>query len=226
MVTKLQHASQEVTRPDTFRRVLRGIHMPITALISAEDQRASLTPRELEVLALVARGDSNKLIAKILDIAEGTVKTHLTAVFRKLNVGSRTQASQVAAHMPEVSDEQVRKVLGGQLSIGNRLTGGTRCYLPAGKLLFSKGAITDALYYVVRGIVYLEELSIERGQGALVGEMGLFSSDNRRVCTARCKTDCALVSVTAKDAMRICLQDPSFALYVAGLITRRLQGGE
>jgi len=84
MVTKLQHASQEVTRPDTFRRVLRGIHMPITALISAEDQRASLTPRELEVLALVARGDSNKLIAKILDIAEGTVKTHLTAVFRKL----------------------------------------------------------------------------------------------------------------------------------------------
>jgi DNA-binding CsgD family transcriptional regulator len=200
--------------------------MPSSALVSAEDQRSSLTPRELEVLALVARGDSNKTIAKTLDIADGTVKTHLTAVFRKLNVGSRTQASQVAAHMPEVTDEQVRKVLGGQLSIGSRLSGGTRCYLPEGKLLFSKGATTDALYYIVRGTVHLEELGIDRGPGALVGEMGLFSSDNRRVCTARCKTDCVLVSVTAKDAMRICLQDPSFSLYVAGLITRRLQGGE
>lgn len=192
----------------------------------AETPPAGLTRRELEVLALLARGEPNKSIAALLKIADGTVKTHLTAVFRKLNVTSRIQASRAAARMDEVSDEQVRKVIAGQLSIGSRLAGGRRRSLAAGTLLFRKGAITDALYYVVWGTVHLEELGIDRGPRSLVGEMGLFSSDNRRSCTARCKTDCELVSVTAKNAVRICLLDPSFAFYVTGLITRRLQGEE
>ncbi len=52
----------------------------------------SLTGRQLEVLRLLARGLPNKLIARELDLSEGTVKVHLLAIFRTLNVNNRTEA--------------------------------------------------------------------------------------------------------------------------------------
>ena len=60
----------------------------------ANDQ--ALSPRELEVLALVARGTSNKLIARDLRISETTVKTHLLHIFTKLGVDDRTAAVTLA----------------------------------------------------------------------------------------------------------------------------------
>jgi DNA-binding NarL/FixJ family response regulator len=52
----------------------------------------SLSPRELDVLRLVAEGRSNPEIARALVIGEATVKTHLVHVFEKLEVGDRTRA--------------------------------------------------------------------------------------------------------------------------------------
>ena len=56
----------------------------------------TLTTRELEVLALVADGNSNKVVARTLSIAEGTVKSHVNAVLRKLDAADRTQAVTIA----------------------------------------------------------------------------------------------------------------------------------
>ncbi|MEH3076169.1 MAG: LuxR C-terminal-related transcriptional regulator [Quadrisphaera sp.] len=56
------------------------------------EPQASLTPREAEVLALVALGRSNSDIAAELSISEPTVKSHLVHVFTKLDVTSRTAA--------------------------------------------------------------------------------------------------------------------------------------
>jgi len=53
----------------------------------------ALSERERQVLALVARGLPNKLIARELSISEKTVKTHLTSVFRVIGVTDRTQAA-------------------------------------------------------------------------------------------------------------------------------------
>ena len=54
---------------------------------------ASLTDREREILDLIAKGLSNKLIARELDITEGTVKVHVKHLLRKLNLRSRVEAA-------------------------------------------------------------------------------------------------------------------------------------
>ncbi len=59
---------------------------------SEAGQRPHLTTREQEVLEHVARGQSNREIARLLYISEKTVKNHLTSIFRKISVDDRTQA--------------------------------------------------------------------------------------------------------------------------------------
>ena len=60
---------------------------------SAMDQ---LTPREQEILCLLAEGQSNKVIARNLGISDGTVKLHVKAILRKLSVHSRVEAAVIA----------------------------------------------------------------------------------------------------------------------------------
>lgn len=55
-----------------------------------------LSEREAEVLTLIARGSSNKIIADTLNIGQSTVKTHIQSIFHKLEVNDRTEAVTVA----------------------------------------------------------------------------------------------------------------------------------
>jgi DNA-binding NarL/FixJ family response regulator len=55
-----------------------------------------LSPREMDILRCIARGLSNKEIAKMLDISQQTVKNHMTTILRKLAVNDRTQAAVYA----------------------------------------------------------------------------------------------------------------------------------
>jgi two-component system nitrate/nitrite response regulator NarL len=55
-----------------------------------------LTPREREIIVMLARGASNKEIARLLDLAESTVKIHVQGILRKLNLASRVQAAVYA----------------------------------------------------------------------------------------------------------------------------------
>ena len=57
---------------------------------------SELTPREMEILCLLAEGQSNKVIARNLGISDGTVKLHVKAVLRKLSVHSRVEAAVMA----------------------------------------------------------------------------------------------------------------------------------
>ena len=57
---------------------------------------SELTPREMEILCLLAEGQSNKLIARNLGISDGTVKLHVKAILRKLDVHSRVEAAVIA----------------------------------------------------------------------------------------------------------------------------------
>ena len=64
-------------------------HEPILATETAPQ----LSPREKLILRCLVEGDSNKSIAKKIDIAEATVKVHVKAILRKLRVHSRAQAA-------------------------------------------------------------------------------------------------------------------------------------
>jgi DNA-binding NarL/FixJ family response regulator len=66
-------------------------HSSTTALTAAE-----LTPREIEILQLVAEGHSNSKLARMLWVTEQTVKFHLSNIYRKLDVANRTEASRWA----------------------------------------------------------------------------------------------------------------------------------
>ncbi|CAN5210605.1 response regulator transcription factor [soil metagenome] len=85
---------------DALRSVAAGgspLHPRVAATVLHSVGAASaLTPREHEVLLLIARGLSNRLIARELALAEKTVKTHVSAVLAKLGVADRTQAALYA----------------------------------------------------------------------------------------------------------------------------------
>jgi two-component system NarL family response regulator len=85
---------------DCIRRVSRGetcIPPSLVEKLAAGMRSETLTGRELDVLALLARGKSNKEIGANLYISETTVKAHLRSVFSKLNVLSRTEAIAAAS---------------------------------------------------------------------------------------------------------------------------------
>jgi DNA-binding NarL/FixJ family response regulator len=69
---------------------------PVSATAPTSAPTGSLTLRQLEVITMLGRGFSNKEIARALDVAERTVKAHVSAVFEALNVKNRTQAVLVA----------------------------------------------------------------------------------------------------------------------------------
>jgi DNA-binding CsgD family transcriptional regulator len=65
----------------------------------AKLQQFGITPRELEILQLIAGGMSNREIAEQLFVSENTVKTHSSRLFDKLSARRRTQAVQIAKEM-------------------------------------------------------------------------------------------------------------------------------
>lgn len=82
--------AQDLT--DALARMVQGE----TTLEDDEGPFSSLTPREHEILCLLADGQSNKLIARNLGISDGTVKLHVKAILRKLGIHSRVEAAVIA----------------------------------------------------------------------------------------------------------------------------------
>jgi DNA-binding NarL/FixJ family response regulator len=98
-------ASGYVTKNMPLQRVLEAVRVvysggqyipsEIAGRLS-ERIHSELSARELEVLRLISKGRSNKEIASVLGIVEGTVKAHLTNIFSKIGAEDRTQAITIA----------------------------------------------------------------------------------------------------------------------------------
>ncbi|HHA18915.1 MAG TPA: response regulator transcription factor, partial [Methylophaga sp.] len=95
---------------DSIRRAVKGesVMSPqmSVALVDAvrepsiekepEKETVKLTPRESEIIIMLAQGESNKSIARTLGLAESTVKIHVQGILRKLKITSRVQAAVYA----------------------------------------------------------------------------------------------------------------------------------
>ncbi|MFR9752032.1 response regulator [Nocardia sp. 004] len=90
-------AGQALLAPTVTRRLIADVTRRRSALRTMPmSELATLTPREREVLELIAKGLSNSEIAETLFVAEQTVKTHVSKVFSKLNLRDRAQAVVLA----------------------------------------------------------------------------------------------------------------------------------
>ena len=76
--------------------LLAWYNQHVTYANDGEETLMPLSPREMEVLAYIVQGASNKVIAIGLGISQQTVKNHMTSIFRKLGVSDRTEAAIVA----------------------------------------------------------------------------------------------------------------------------------
>lgn len=75
-------------------KLIQGVRTPLRAEPVVERDRFS--PRERDIMACLAQGESNKEIARQLDLAESTVKIHVQNIFKKLNMTSRVQVALYA----------------------------------------------------------------------------------------------------------------------------------
>jgi len=85
--------------PSVFAGPMHAVCEPTVAGAARSPREAGLTERQSQVLALLVQGKSNKLICRALDLAEGTVKIHITAILRALNVTNRTEAVVAVSRM-------------------------------------------------------------------------------------------------------------------------------
>jgi two-component system response regulator DegU len=91
-----------MTRPRVAKQVLnqfRGMGRTLEGIV------APLTNRETQILTYIAEGNSNKEIARILEISEQTIKNHVSAILRKLNANDRAHAVALALHSGWISPE-------------------------------------------------------------------------------------------------------------------------
>jgi DNA-binding NarL/FixJ family response regulator len=103
----------EALRVDAAPKPAPGASFSVPEGLDAAPHKAlGLTPRQLEVLALLAQGKPNKLICRALDLREGTIKTHISAIYRALGVANRTQAvyalNRLGVPLPVAAEPPIR----------------------------------------------------------------------------------------------------------------------
>ena len=82
------------------RRTRLSIETPVLVELSSNSiERLGLTPREAEVLSLIAEGQTNRQIGETLFVSEKTASVHVSNILRKLGVNSRVDAAAVAQRL-------------------------------------------------------------------------------------------------------------------------------
>ncbi len=101
------HAGESILHPAIARKVINRFSSAASAKAAEEKPALELSERETQVLKMAAKGMSNKDIASELNISMRTVQGHLSSIFNKLGVGSRTEAIFQAAKRGWVSFEEL-----------------------------------------------------------------------------------------------------------------------
>jgi len=98
---------ESVVSPQMTSKLVRGLQAGGNEAVARQSaDKGKISPREREVLVLLARGASNKELARELDLAESTVKIHVQNILRKLNLNSRVQAAVYAVEQGMVENNK------------------------------------------------------------------------------------------------------------------------
>ena len=97
--------AESVMSPVMANKLADAIRAPAKEIGHIDSGIERLTVREREVIIMLARGASNKEIARSLDLVESTVKIHVQGILRKLNLSSRVQAAVLAVERGLVSNQ-------------------------------------------------------------------------------------------------------------------------
>jgi CRP/FNR family cyclic AMP-dependent transcriptional regulator len=108
------------------------------------------------------------------------------------------------------------------LSVHSLLPFMSRRFVNAGEVLMRKGDKADRMYYLANGQMEVRELGKIVEPGAILGEIGIFARDQKRMATIVCVTDCELYEMSETKAKQLYVQDRSFGLAVLQLIIGRL----
>jgi CRP/FNR family transcriptional regulator, cyclic AMP receptor protein len=95
----------------------------------------------------------------------------------------------------------------------------------AGENMIARGEYATAAYYVVSGEVEIVETGETFGKGTLLGEIGLFAPDGRRMMTVRCKTRVQTARIDYDRFKELYFQNPQFGFHLIHMVVARLQSG-
>lgn len=98
----------------------------------------------------------------------------------------------------------------------------TRRKVNRGDFIFRKSDPAAEMFFTLSGRYRLPEIHVSLGEGELIGEMGLVSSDNQRICSFECIQDGELLSVRYSRVLELYYQNPHFGFYLLQLISQRL----
>jgi hypothetical protein len=96
-------------------------------------------------------------------------------------------------------------------------------HMPAEISLYRKGDLAEEAYVIVSGAVEIPEIGVTLGVGALFGELGLFTDENRRTAGAVTVGETELLCIKYSDVLQLAAQNPQFGLYLMRLMVQRMQ---
>ena len=165
----------------------------------------------LRVAAIVAN-----ILAMIYTFAHGTYPTFaLNAALLPLN------AWRLHAMWRLIRDIDVATK--GDMNVDWLLPYTRPQHFKAGDIVMARGEYATAAFYIVAGEVEIVEIGETFGSGTLLGEIGLFTTDGRRVMSVRCKTDVQAGRIDYEQFKELYFQNPQFGFRLLHLIVARLQ---
>ena len=93
----------------------------------------------------------------------------------------------------------------------------------AGAIMMQRGEYATEAFYIVSGEVEVVEINKIHGKGTLLGEIGLFTPDGRRLATVRCRTDVEAATIAYDQFKELYFQNPQFGFHLLRLIVARMQ---
>jgi CRP/FNR family transcriptional regulator, cyclic AMP receptor protein len=211
MLELISHLPADVLAPALAARGAANLIVSLigVALIAA----ASFTKTMVPLRALTVSSDIVLLIAAAMTPEPASVVLYLLLIpvntYRLFEVMRITRRVTEASQAGDLSGLWLRHYMKSKR-------------LARGDVLFRKGDDADALYLLVEGELELVEIGKLQPPCQLFGEISFFSPQRRRTLTARCRTDCNVLSVSESVFKQLYFQNPKLAFHVSSLIAHRL----